>query len=194
LSPLRSQPTWEPRESEWGALNLNTGLFPAGSPLAVGSLTFTGGTLTGSDSLMITTFNWSSGVLSGNGSTVVTNGGNLNFTGNDTLFLDSRSLVNNGTATWNRGNSFSYLYFSNHALFTNSGSFTIQNSGLYVFLGVGTFLNSGSFLKSNPDQVDISGIVFTNDGSTAANNGFFESSSPPGPRAMEAIRFLPAQN
>ena len=163
-----------------GTLNLNTGLFPAASPLGLNSLTLAGGTLSGADSLKITTFNWSSGVLAGSGNTEVT-GGNLNFTGSDPLILDSRSLVNSGTATWNCSNGSSYLYFSNSATFTNSlsGTFTLQNSGLYVFLGTGTFQNSGSFIKANPDAVEVSGILFANSGTVAVNNGSLQVFFPP---------------
>jgi RHS repeat-associated protein len=73
--------------------------FSGAAQVTLPQLQLADGTLTGSDNVIVTgTFDWTGGTMSGAGTTTVAAGGQLNLSG--TLFLDSRTLINAGVATW----------------------------------------------------------------------------------------------
>jgi RHS repeat-associated protein len=113
------------------------------------------GTLTGAGDITVTkALNWTGGgTMSGTGTTTVTPGATVNLSGQ--LFLDSRTLVNAGIATWTASSPNDGIRARNGATINNlSGAiFTMTNDGFFaedfttgaqpVFNNFGTFIKAG---------------------------------------------------
>ncbi len=127
-----------------GTVTISNGTanFSTGAALTIATLTFSGGTLTGSDNLTVTTLNWSGGgTMSGTGATIVPAGsGHLNLTANANKTLN-RTLTNLGKWTY-IGNSG----IGGTGTINNGGSFEDQSNP--TFSGGLVFNNSGTYLKS----------------------------------------------
>src|SRR5512140_1586045 len=77
------------------------------APETVGSLTFSGGTLTGTGNLAVTaTMTWSGGTLAGTGAITIGPGGTLNLSGSTKGFVQ-RTINNAGTIRWTAGDLWS---------------------------------------------------------------------------------------
>jgi hypothetical protein len=156
-----------------GPLNLSGGTlnFSTGKAITTSVLTQSAGTLTGTDTLTVTGgITWSGGTESGSG---VTNAnGGMTISGEP--FLDTRSINNTKTATWN-GTEFFIL---NSAVFNNKSGATWnhQNDSVIEWDGGSpTFTNAGTFEKTGGTNATGGGvgssIVFNNTGSVEANSG-----------------------
>jgi hypothetical protein len=147
-------------------------------PLTFSSLSL-GGVLSGSDSFVVSgpfSWSWSGGIQQGStvrgaqGSSLTANGG-IAISGNPTL--DGRTLINNGTATW------------------NSGCFTVQNGGALqnapgtIFGSSGNtntvFLNNGTLASSGTVNANVSNngqvAPATSGGSLILNGNYVQGSS-----------------
>ncbi len=129
----------------------------------VTSLTLSGtGTLTGEGNLTAETVTWTGGTMSGSGSTTATNEANL--TGYNYLVLMDRTFNNVGNATLNWPGGTGFLYLSTaETEFNNLGTFTIQSSNLLrVVSGPGIFNNEGRVIKDSPEETIQIGANFVN--------------------------------
>ncbi len=145
------------------------------------------GTLTGSGVVSATTGTWTGGTMGGSGSTDVN--GTLSISGASSVNVDTRTLNNNGTATWS---GTGWMYFYNNGKFNNlvSGIFDIQSNVPMQNSSGGIFTNYGTFRKTvatgtttiaipfnNSGSVDIqSGIVSLNNGGTHTTGSFIATS------------------
>ena len=156
-----------------GPLSLSGGTlnFSTGKAITTSSITQTAGTLTGSDTVTVSgAITWSGGTESGTG---VTNAnGGMTLSGEP--FLDTRTLNNAKTATWN-GSAFFML---NTAVFNNMSGATwnTQNDSQIGWDGGSpTFSNAGTFEKTGGTSASGGGLggslVFNNTGSVLANSG-----------------------
>jgi hypothetical protein len=160
-----------------GKLMVNSGTlnFSAGTAITTPSITQSAGTLTGTDTITSTgAITWSGGTEGGAGVTNA-NGG---MTITSEPFLDTRTLNNTGTATWN-GIAFLML---NGSTFNNQkgATFNHQNDSLIEWDGGTnpTFNNLGTFEKTGGTGTGGGGIsssiVFNNTGSVQANSGILQ--------------------
>ncbi len=157
-----------------GALTISGGTlnFSTGKAVTTSALTQSAGTLTGSDTLTVTgMLTWSGGTESGTGTTDA-NGG-MAISGEP--FLDTRTVNNAGTATWN-GVEFLML---NGSVFNNkTGAIWNHQVNTQIVFDGGTppaFNNAGTFEKTSGTGTSGGGvgsnIVFSNTGSVQANSG-----------------------
>jgi hypothetical protein len=133
------------------------------------NLIFSGGTISGAGSLTITgTLTWSGGVMNGTGTTFAQGGLSLGgVSGSE--FLDTRSFVNSGAATWTGANDF---YILNGAVFTNSGTFAAQNNqNIFTSVTTATFVNSGTFTKSPGTGTTNINTFFLNTNAVTVSSG-----------------------
>src|SRR5215472_7402465 len=156
-----------------GALTLSGGTlnFSTGKAITTSSITQSSGTLTGSDTLTVTgAITWSGGTENGTG---VTNAnGGMTISGEP--FLDTRTINNAKTATWN-GTAFFML---NTAVFNNKSGATWnhQNDSQIAWNGGSpTFNNAGTFEKTGGTGVSGGGlsstITFNNSGTVVSKSG-----------------------
>ena len=147
-----------------GTFTLNDG---AGDDLQVnGSLSITGGTITGTgDVLLNNTADWSGGTISAPFN--VASSGTLSLSTTNNRFLTGATLVNNGTINFSAGT----LYLTNgtvsntNAMMANDGT-TIADNG-----GTNSFANAGSFSKLGSSGTATISVQATNSGSIAILNG-----------------------
>jgi hypothetical protein len=162
--------------SSYGTVNFS----PAGGPatLTLGSLTVSGGVLTGTDSFLVSgQFTWAGGTLQGPQGSSLTAQGSLTMDepASDSLsmVLDGRTLNNAGTAYWLEGN----IGFKNGSVFNNQAGATFND----VWQGGGrsftpldatatTFNNAGTFIKSD-SNAEIMNVPFTNTGTVTMQSG-----------------------
>lgn len=112
------------------------------------------------------TLNWSSGTMQGSGTTHVANTATFTMNGNNPN-LDTRTLINDGTATTSINGGLSFL---NGAVFDNNGSLTSTNSSTFSS-GGGTFRNDGSFTKTGAGSTTRFNSVFDNNGTVSVLSG-----------------------
>jgi len=145
------------------------GTLTVASPLMVANdTTFDNGTLTGNSDLTVDgTLTWSGGAkMTGFGSTTVAAGGVLYIMANGNKTLDTRTLVNSGTAVY-QGTSG----ISGSGTIINNGSF--EDKGDFSLSGSLTFNNAGTFTKTSgtgTTQIQ-NGVAFNNSGTVLINNG-----------------------
>ncbi|MBP7686686.1 MAG: hypothetical protein KA765_02225 [Thermoflexales bacterium] len=151
-----------------GTLNLSTG-----APVALKTVTHSGGTLTGFDDFTITTYNWTGGTLSG-ASTSATVTGALNMA-NSNVTLDSRTLNNAGTGIVSGGSAYLIMYGG--AVFNNQAGASLQfdhtGTGQFTYsTGSGTFNNAGVITKTaSSNGFTYFYVPFNNSGSVTVNGG-----------------------
>jgi len=151
-----------------GTLNFSTG-----APIALKTVTQSGGTLTGFDDVSITSYNWSGGTLSG-ASTSATVTGVLNMT-NSSVTLDGRTLNNAGTGTVSGSSTYMIMY--NGAALNNQAGASLQfdHTGTAQFTystGGGTINNAGVITKTaSSNGFTYFYVPFNNSGSVAVNGG-----------------------
>jgi hypothetical protein len=139
--------------------------FSGGTPATMPELDLSnGGTLTGSGNVIVSgTLNWTGGdgTMSGVGTTTVAVGGQLNLSG--ILFLDNRTLVNAGSATWS-GDGPNDGFFVNYSG-TNPSGATIHN------LPGATFRITNDRPLGSPANTDVAPLVFDNGGTLIKAGG-----------------------
>ncbi|MBL9032305.1 MAG: hypothetical protein JNM80_11460 [Phycisphaerae bacterium] len=131
------------------------------------------GTLAGAGDITITGgMSWISGAMSGSGRTIIAPTATLDLSSPSSRTL-SRTLVNNGTATWTDG----VLAFASGTI-TNNASFTASTAAaLSAFgnSGVNAFTNAGTFTKLGPGSlsigVNVTAVALNNSGTVNVNSG-----------------------
>ena len=160
-----------------GSLEVTGGL--GGEPSTIGSLSLSGGTLTGAATLNVSgSFSWSGfgATMSGSGQTVLKSGasGSIAFAGGSAGSLVGRALVNEGTLTY----SEQRLLLSEGAQIRNSGTFraNAQSGEPLVLYYPETgpepkIVNTGTFEKAEGTGSTILAVDFENHGVTKALAG-----------------------
>jgi RHS repeat-associated protein len=154
-----------------GTLNIATG------SLATTDTTQTYGTLTGTGTLDISgSLSWTGGTMSGSGSTVIEPGASATLKGGTQL--TKRQLDNEGTATLTNG---TFLNMSEGAQLENSGTFKTNTTegwdGFQYNPEAGpapSIINTGTFEKTAGSAETEVKVDFTNDGRVMASAGELE--------------------
>ena len=129
-----------------------------------------GGTLLGSATWTVThALDWTGGTMGDTGQTAIATGATLNASKAITL---SRTLTNNGTASWTGGGTWT---LSNGTI-QNNGSFSADLSTADFSIAGATgstnnFNNAGTFTKSGIATATLSGLNFTNAGTVDVQVG-----------------------
>jgi hypothetical protein len=146
-------------------LNLVAGTlnFSTGTPIGVGTIVQTGGTLTGTDTVTVAgSIGWSGGTQSGPGQTI--GNGGMAFTGSGRS-ISGRTIVNpvGQTVDWTAGP----INSGDGGAFVNGGTFRIafDGQGAFSLGGARTaFTNTGTFEKTGGTGTSGIGFVFGNTG------------------------------
>jgi RHS repeat-associated protein len=162
------------------AISGGTADFSSGGPVTVPELDLTSGTLTGTDNVIISDkLNWTNGIMSGLGMTTVAASGQLNLNGQ--LNLDSRALVNAGSANWTGNGPFDVFGMNNGATIDNlpGATFTIANDRAFRIENVAAtpvvFNNAGTLVKTGGTGATLFFFVaLNNTGVMRAEQGTFE--------------------
>jgi Bacterial Ig domain len=149
----------------------------SGSSVLFPNLTLSSGTLNGNDNFIVSNFIWASGELGGTGTATVSASMTLQ---SGSRSLDTRALVNKGTATLQNGT----LFFQNGGVFTNDtgATFTdshVGNQNIFTNSGSGVgnkFINNGTFnfapvADTNGNRDGYNYVFFTNTGTLNINAG-----------------------
>jgi hypothetical protein len=174
---------------------ISAGTVTVDTPITIDALTFSGGTLTGTQNLSTQgVFNWAGGTLSGTGM-LTANGGLV--IGVGTYVLTGKTLVNTGTATLTHTTGATLRLDGPFALFDNqlgatftAGANTAGTHNLTFSGTSGLFNNAGTFNKAGSDTLTVttrfdnlgqfnvdggtvtfSGDAFTNTGVLAIDSG-----------------------
>ncbi len=142
-----------------------------GSSVTAQNFELASGTLNGSGTLTTTgTFKWTGGTMSGSGNTTIAPGATLSISSTNVLLFDTRTISNQGSATWSGSGSISA---SAGAVFNNAGTFLVQNDQMLLINGVSTatFTNSGSFTKAGTTGTTEVRWAFNNTGITDVETG-----------------------
>ena len=131
-----------------GLVRMNGGSISVNGAFTTSNVELSSGSVSGNGTLSVTgSLSWTGGTMTGAGATVVTSGGTLSITGNFDKSIDQRVLTNAGTATWT---GIGGLRLSNGAALNNAGTFTAQSDASIVWNGGATMqvTNSGTFVKT----------------------------------------------
>ncbi len=162
-------------------LSLSSGTLSIASASTVsGDLTMAGGTLTGAGTLTVNgAMTWTGGTMSGTGATIAEGGlaiGDPNTP--EQMFLDQRTLDNQGAATLADYYSSWGLYLSSGAVFDNQAgaTFAFTSDASVVDNGGtpdgGTFDNEGTLSKTGGAGTStIDGVTLDDTGSVEASSG-----------------------
>ena len=135
-----------------------------------------GGTLTGSGEVDVTaSLNWVAGAMSGTGETLIDPSVQATIAPPNTVTLDKRTLVNDGTINWTSGE----VIASDGAAITNNGNFNANENGGYgLDVGIQEGTGTASFQNGSSGEVqDTSGayvgisIPFDNQGTVSDSSG-----------------------
>ena len=168
-----------------GKVVLASGTYQLGGATVAGggTLTLAGATIGGSGTLTVNgTLRWTSGTMSGSGKTLIAATGTLVMDpASSYLYLDERTLQNDGSAIYTPGPSGYGLYFSGGTAttFQNNGDFDYQglaagaNDTSMLDGGFGTIVNAGSgtFTRSAGTGTSTISIPFDNDGTVTGAAG-----------------------
>jgi len=157
-----------------GAVSLSGGAasFTTGRSISMGTLSLSGGNLTGSDAVSAGgLLTWTGGTLSG-AAPFNANGG-ISISGGAAKYMDGRTLNNAGTATWTGSN---YIYMSNGAVVNNlaTGTLNLQGDRSFYFSGGSqpAFNNAGTVSRTiNTGTFTFEGVAFSNSGTVSAQTG-----------------------
>jgi len=135
------------------------------------TLTFTGGTVSGTGNLTVTgPLNWTGGTMSGSGTTTA-NGALLIETTSATPVLNGRTFESDGTATLTGSGTFTIV---SGALFDNPKGSTFNVQGDATIgdgSDTGTFSNEGTFRKTLTTGTTPLDVQFNNTGTTSVQSG-----------------------
>ncbi len=163
-----------------GTLVLRRGSLELASVLeesTANALTVSGGTLTGPAKLVVSSsLSWTEGTMEGSGSTVLESGASGTVYA-DSVTLNERRLVNEGTLTLTAG----LIELENGATFSNSGTFDLNDNeracgecyrnGLRKGSGSSSFVNTGMVEKAEgTEEVDL-GVNTENLGTIDGKSG-----------------------
>ena len=141
-------------------LTISAGGISIAAASTIGSLSISGGTLTGTGDVSVSGLvTLTAGTLSGS-SSLNANGGILINLAGGRFNLDGRTVNNAAgfTATWN-GSGISEIEASDGSVFNNLGTFVANSTGLYNETGTGaasSFNNPGSFSVTGTAAVEFS--------------------------------------
>ncbi|MDQ5823060.1 MAG: S-layer homology domain-containing protein [Chloroflexota bacterium] len=124
------------------------------------------GTLSGPATLAISnTLTWTGGTMSEAGKTELVPGATLSISGSAAKTLNSRTLNNQGTATWLGTGA---INLEAGAIINNSGLFDAQNNATLAAPAPAAFRNTGTFRKSGSTGITTiaSNVRFENNGGT----------------------------
>ena len=138
--------------------------FSSGETIQPTTMSFTSGTLGGTDTVEVGgLLTWTGGAMSGGGTTRALGGILLN--GSTFCDLNPRTLRNAGTATWSGG----ILRLGAGAQLINDGLFDAQADGVITtVVGSGTVVNTGTFRKSGGTGATQLQVPLTSSGSVEA--------------------------
>jgi uncharacterized repeat protein (TIGR01451 family) len=148
---------------------INGGTVTVVQEVTVQGLTFTGGTLQGSNTLTVTdVMTWTGGTQQGSGATAIASGATLNVTGY--VLLRQRTLNNAGTVNWTAANNW---YIDTNAVLNNLAGATFNAQASDVNLGAinGIFNNQGTFIRSGPGVSYVTALSFNNSGTVQVVSG-----------------------
>ncbi|MGO9921253.1 MAG: beta strand repeat-containing protein, partial [Isosphaeraceae bacterium] len=173
------------------AIALSAGTLALGSASTItNTLTLAGGNLTGAGALSVNSLLWSTGTMSGPGTTTVVAGGTMTLRANGSRLLDSRTLINAGSATWTGSGN---LGLADGAAFNNLAGATFNDRGDGAIASAGgaasSFSNAGSFLTTTPSSGALVSVPFINSGAISIQSGsmtFLASASTTGSTAISA--------
>jgi len=157
------------------AIQLNSGTTSVSAASQLTGLTLSGnGVLGGAGDVTVTgVLSWTGGTMQGGARTTVAPGGTLSMgTATGTKVL-SRTLENDGSATWSDGQiQMNGGTIQNDGTFTASSGTTLQSFGLG---GTNAFVNNGTFIKQGTGQVQFlvstTGVAFNNTGTVDVQQG-----------------------
>jgi hypothetical protein len=160
-----------------GAVNIVVGTLELDGPATLGSLTQSGGLLTGSGLVTVTGAAELDGIIgnasqSGSGTTDLKDGGTLNGS-NSLVITGSRVLENEGTLAWQNGSiilSGAGTNIDNVAGATFDDQ-TQTNANLSAFTAGTSFINAGMFKKSAGTGRTTIGAAFDNTGTVDVESG-----------------------
>ncbi len=180
------------------AMSGGTADFSSGQPVTVPELDLAGGTLAGSDNVVITrTLDWTGGTMGGTGTTTIAASTTANLSGG--LFLDSRTLVNAGSATWSGNGQFDSFAMNNYAVIDNLAGaiFTITNDQTLHNLSIASmprFNNAGTLVKTGGTGVTgFYEVGLDNTGILRLESGTFLYASDLGDMMIDGRGILDAQ-
>src|SRR5262249_2836014 len=114
------------------AVYVSGGAVTVAGPIVTGAMSVDNSILTGpSDWTISSTLDLSFGTLSGGGLTTLGSGSTMTVTGSDSHL--SRTLVNNGAATWIGASNGGSILYMDGATFQNNGTFTANSPNGYFF-------------------------------------------------------------
>lgn len=177
--PARADPpcTWDGSSGAWSASGkwscghapgvgdtavINAGTVTVDAQVAVGAVSFLGGTLTGGTLIPNAAFDWQGGTLT-DGTLFLPQTATLSLTGPGSRVANHHTFNNSGTATYTGGT----LTLQNGTLFNNQadGVFTIQGDHALDTLGEpSTFGNAGIFRKADGSGDSQVAVGFNNTG------------------------------
>ena len=135
-------------------LSVQSGTLSANAALSAGTLSMSGGTLTGTGTVTLTgtSSSWTGGSMSGSGATTIAGGATLNASSGGTLTA-SRPFTNQGTVNVSAGTLAVTNFTTNAGTIALSGGATFQKTGGFTNTGViggaGTFdVGEGSTLTN----------------------------------------------
>ena len=155
-------------------------LYLNGAVSPIITLNVTGGTLGGTAAVTAATMNWTGGTVTGSGALTVTTALNLNapVLGTHYLYLDGKTLNNNGAAVQGAGNTFGLfdLHMRNGAVINNAlgATWDLNNANIYDDsnggFGPTAFNNAGTFTNPVGSGGNIT-VLFNNTGTFSLGSG-----------------------
>jgi hypothetical protein len=176
-----------------GVARVSTGTLTVSGSVSVQNFELTSGSLTGAGTLTVTgTMTWSGGTMSGTGSTAIAAGATLALSGNAAKQLGTRVLSNAGAATWTGTGT---LQLSSGAVITNLAGalFEVQNDSSVAYYCCGavppTFTNAGIFRKTTATGTTsiASTVAFNNSGAVDIESGIVRVSGNYAPAPSAAL-------
>jgi fibronectin-binding autotransporter adhesin len=133
--------TGQVRIATGGEVTLNTNITAPNVALDAGVIQGTG------NLTIQSSFQWSSGTMSGNATTTIASDATMVIDTANTKYLDTRDLVNSGTANWTGGT----LDASNGARFINDGTLVVTgDAGMSSASSSESFVNNGTLIVQPP--------------------------------------------
>lgn len=152
---------------------VNSGSVTLSADTEVGGFNLTGGSLTGTGRLTVTRLAlWSGGKLEGGDSLVVAPGATLRISGDTVKELNTRTLLNRGSAGWS-GNGKIGLRNGAQLLNDTGAGFEIRNDANIEHFtpGGGSFINAGTIVKSAGSSTSLIDVAFSATGPITINAG-----------------------
>jgi RHS repeat-associated protein len=175
-----------------GSLTISGGSLELTNTLEVSSihsLRLSGGTLTGAATLKVSgSLLWESGTMSGLGTTILASGASGFKEERGEVYLEQRTLVNEGTFTFGSG----LIRMSEGAEIKNTGTFSLNSTGTDLSAGSGApplFVNTGVLQKAAGSEVAQISVDFENKGAVNGKTGTiaFTNSSDTGTLASGSV-------